>query len=80
MEDVEATIREIICDATGYEWGNLKTSDSLMLDLGLDSLDFAKMEVEAEERLEIEVDSKAFAGVNTVGDLVAKLRELASVG
>jgi acyl carrier protein len=79
MEAVDARIKNIICESTGYEWGDIKPSDNLISDLGMDSLDIAKMEVEAEDVLGIDVEPNAFNNIHTVAELVARLEEMVGI-
>lgn len=76
MEDVDQKILAVIAEVSGYDEEDLKDDDSLVGDLGLDSLDFVKLAQAAEEALEIDIDVDQFAGVNTVGQMKAKLKSL----
>lgn len=76
VNGIEETVQSIICEATGYEWDDLKMSDDLLSDLGMDSLEFAELELDAEKRLGCDVEPNAFTEVKTVGQLREKLLEL----
>lgn len=76
MENTDQRIKDILCDATGYEWKDIKPGDRLVDDLGLDSLDIAKMETDIEESLGLDVKPNALEGVVTAQDLVTKIEDM----
>lgn len=69
-------ILAVIADAAGYDAADLKPNADLYKDLGMDSLEFAKLEQEAENRFGIEVDARAFHGCRTVESVQRKVQEL----
>lgn len=76
MENTDQRIKDLIADATGYEWDEIKPGDDLVSDLGMDSLDLAKLEIEAEDVLHIDIELHAFKDVRTVEQLVSRLEDL----
>lgn len=78
-DEVKRAVIEAIAEISDYEVGDITVEDKLLEDLGMDSLDFAKLEQNLEERLEIDVDPRSLQGVTTVGELVDKVGTLARV-
>lgn len=64
------TVTRIIAAELNLHPANL-TADSVLLDLGADSLDLASMVFEIETALDLEeTDTQALHNVRTVGDLI----------
>lgn len=75
-DEVKSKVIEAIAEVADFEPGDITMGDRLLEDLGMDSLDFAKLEQNLEERLEIDVDPRSLQGVITVGELVARVGTL----
>lgn len=76
VRSVENSIFEILEEATGQDREDLGGSLDLRLDLDLDSLDFAELEISAKEELDLDVGPDDLAGVRTVDDFRKKLKEM----
>jgi len=66
----------MLSDATGYDRADMKESDDLILDLGMDSLELARLESEVESRLSVTLTSEQVREAGTVGGVMALLRRL----
>lgn len=76
MDGLEQLARDAFEEVTGYDWDDLKPTDELVADLGLDSLDMARLESELEDRLKIRIEPGYFNGVRTIGHLTESLKRL----
>ena len=74
MAEVDDKIWEFLEALTGLDREDLRDGDDLRMDLELDSLDFAS--IEADGTLGIEIEANDLVGVNTVGQLRGKLKQL----
>lgn len=62
-------IKIIIAEQAEINDVNSLTTETILEDLGLDSLDAVEIIMSLEEEFEIEVDDEAFANVKTIGDV-----------
>ena len=62
-------IKIIIAEQAEIDDVNSLTIETVLEDLGLDSLDAVEIIMSLEEEFEIEVDDEAFANVKTIGDV-----------
>ena len=70
MIDVAATLRQLAAEASGRAENEIETTQRLVEDLGLDSLDVVEILIQAETVLGFAIDEPTPAPA-TVGDLVA---------
>lgn len=66
----EDAVKKIVSIALGVSIASLKTTDSLILDLGADSLDILDIVMDIEREFGVEIDDDVAAKFSTVGDLV----------
>ena len=64
------TIRNIICSYVDIDPDEITESSKIRSDIGLNSFDLVNVAVDLENEYGISVDSKAFGGLKTVGDLM----------
>lgn len=69
-ERAEDAVKKIVSIALGVSIASLKTTDSLILDLGADSLDILDIVMDIEKEFDIEIDDEVAAKFSTVGDLI----------
>lgn len=73
----ETAIREktasVLARVSGYDDDDFKLSDKLRDDLGMDSLEFANLEVQLEDALNINTESVRWNEIHTVKDLQDKM-------
>ena len=69
------TLIDLVSGATGRERGRLRPDRHLEFDLGLSSLERVELLAAIEERYGIEMDEAAFAGLETIGDIDARIQE-----
>ncbi len=74
QNDVESIIRRIRPDVSG----EIRSSDRLREDLGLDSLHSMELLSSVTEKYEVDVDVEQVQEVKTVGDVVAFLSKVLS--
>jgi acyl carrier protein len=75
-EGMRFTVREVVSEVAAVPLEDVVPGARLLEDLGMDSLDFAKLEQELSEALGVEVDARSLQGVKTVGELEEKLEEI----
>lgn len=68
-------IKIIIAEQAEIADVNSLTTETILEDLGLDSLDAVEIIMSLEEEFEIEVDDEAFANVKTIGDVAYYLEK-----
>lgn len=68
-------IKIIIAEQAEIDDVNSLTTETVLEDLGLDSLDAVEIIMSLEEEFEIEVDDEAFANVKTIGDVAYYLEK-----
>jgi acyl carrier protein len=80
-KSIEGRVLEIIATASHRNRADLGNETALQ-DLGINSMDVLTMVFELEEELGITVDTKALAGLVTIGDVIREVgrRYSASVG
>ncbi len=69
------TLIDVVSGATGRERGRLSADRNLELDLGLSSLERVELLAAIEEHYGVEIDEADFAGLETIGDIDARIRE-----
>lgn len=69
-EEIAAEVRQMITDLVGYTYTEITDEKSLDVDLGIDLLDKAELELDAEERFGISISDKEADETNTVGALI----------
>ncbi|WP_422003129.1 acyl carrier protein [Reyranella sp.] len=70
MSDIAAEVRDILVFHLGIEDERITDDARLAKDLGADSLDLVEIVMSCEERFDIEIPTRATAGLVTVGDAV----------
>jgi acyl carrier protein len=75
-QEMRFTVREVVSEVAAVPLEDVMPGARLLEDLGMDSLDFAKLEQELSEALGVEVDARSLQGVKTVGELEEKLEEI----
>ena len=65
--DVEAKVREIVCEQLGVTPEEVSPGAAFIEDLGADSLDIVELVMALEEEFDIEVPEEELAEVKTVG-------------
>ncbi|WP_333826892.1 acyl carrier protein [Pararhodobacter sp.] len=74
MDDIEAAIRQIICDCLGSDPGDVTADTHIINDLNADSLDTVELCMAFEERFGIEISDEALENAQTFRDWVALIR------
>lgn len=69
-ERAEDRIKRIVSISLGVSIADLRPTDSLVADLGADSLDILDITMDIEREFGIEIDDDAAADFRTVGDLI----------
>ena len=69
--DVEARVKEIICEQLGVSDGEVSPEDSFIEDLGADSLDIVELVMALEEEYEMEISDEDAEKIKTVHDVTA---------
>ncbi len=68
-------IKAIIAEQADIKDANTLTKETVLEDLGLDSLDAVEIIMSLEEEFDVEVADEAFADVKTIGDVVYYLEK-----
>lgn len=71
------TAKAVLAKVSGREAGALDASMELVADLGIDSAKSLQLLADLEDALEIEIPDEEAARMNSVGDVIAYVRELA---
>lgn len=70
------TFRNIICNYVDIAPENITEDSKLRSDIGLNSFDIVNVAVDLENEYGVSVDSKAFGGLKTVGDLMSYIESI----
>jgi acyl carrier protein len=68
--NVEAKVREIICEQLGVNEGDVTPEASFIEDLGADSLDIVELVMALEEEYDMEISDEEAEKIRTVQDVV----------
>ena len=68
--DVEARVKEIICEQLGVSDGEVGPEASFIEDLGADSLDIVELVMALEEEYEMEISDEDAEKIKTVRDVI----------
>ena len=77
MEFDESKIKEMIAEQLGIGADQVTTDAKFIDDLGADSLDVVELVMALEEQFEIEIEDEQAEKIQTVGDAISFIRELA---
>ncbi|MBM4267023.1 MAG: acyl carrier protein [Deltaproteobacteria bacterium] len=69
--DVEAKVKEIVCEQLGVSEDEVAPNASFIEDLGADSLDIVELVMALEEEYDLEISDEEAEKIRTVGDVVA---------
>jgi acyl carrier protein len=69
--DVEAKVREIVCEQLGVTPEEVSPGAAFIEDLGADSLDIVELVMALEEEYDLEISDEDAEKIRTVGDVVA---------
>ena len=69
--EVEAKVREIICEQLGVSEGDVTPDASFIEDLGADSLDIVELVMALEEEYDMEISDEEAEKIRTVQDVVS---------
>lgn len=70
------TFRNIICNYVDIAPEDITEDSKLRSDIGLNSFDIVNVAVDLENEYGVSVDSKAFSGLKTVGDLMSYIESI----
>lgn len=69
--EVEAKVKEIVCEQLGVSEDEVSPNASFIEDLGADSLDIVELVMALEEEYDLEISDEEAEKIRTVGDVVA---------
>jgi acyl carrier protein len=69
--EVEAKVKEIVCEQLGVAEDEVAPNASFIEDLGADSLDIVELVMALEEEYDLEISDEEAEKIRTVGDVVA---------
>jgi acyl carrier protein len=69
--EVEAKVKEIVCEQLGVSEEEVSPNASFIEDLGADSLDIVELVMALEEEYDLEISDEEAEKIRTVGDVVA---------
>ena len=75
MSDIEAKVKEIICDKLSVDEAEVTNEASFANDLGADSLDTVELIMEFEKLFEITIPDDQAEKISTVGDAISYIEE-----
>ncbi len=73
--EIEQLVKRIICDTLRLQPEAVENASDLIRDLGADSLDSVRVQMEIEEEFEIAIPEDVANELNTVGDYVGYVRK-----
>lgn len=73
--NIEARVREVICDQLGVKPEEVSPGSELIKDLELDSLDSVELIMAIEEEFNIEISDEDAAKMNKVQDIIQYVLE-----
>ncbi len=68
--EVEAKVKEIVCEQLGVSEDEVSPNASFIEDLGADSLDIVELVMALEEEYDLEISDEEEEKIRTVGDVV----------
>ncbi len=74
--DIESKIRNILINDYDCDPDTLQLSDTLVADLGMDSIELVEFGLALEESFDVEVNDDAITQTMTVGEVVESIRKL----
>ena len=77
MMDIQKKALQIVAKISGKEAADLKAEHELVADLGIDSPKALQLLLDLEDELDIEISDDDAAGLDTVGDIIGYLENLA---
>lgn len=75
MSDIEAKVKEIICDKLSVDEAEVTNEASFANDLGADSLDTVELIMEFEKQFKITIPDDQTEKISTVGDAISYIEE-----
>lgn len=69
-ESIQETLRKMLEEEMGEDYGALDETARLREDLGLDSMDLVGLISQIEDRFRLMIDSKDLEGLDTVGQIL----------
>ena len=69
-------IVDILSEHTEYDKSKMNRDTTLLMDLGLNSLEVVKIVMELDEEFEIEFSEEDLPGINTLGELEDLIKEM----
>ena len=75
MSDIEAKVKEIICDKLSVDEAEVTNEASFANDLGADSLDTVELIMEFEKQFKITIPDDQAEKISTEGDAISYIEE-----